>query len=60
MSIIVEDVDIPTSCYRCPAFHYDDEWCGFLSEFIYYSDTKDTGRPEWCPMKPYEEDNNEK
>ena len=52
MSVIIHDLDIPISCAVCPCFRFGR--CAAIKKHKavdgYFSE-----RPEWCPMREYDD-----
>ena len=48
MSILIKDMEIPESCYRCPMANDDFYLCGATEKYL--ENDSEERRPDWCPL----------
>lgn len=54
MSVLIKGMDVPGSCYACPFYDDMTHYCEVKNRNLYKADMP---KPEWCPVIPYEENN---
>ena len=48
MSILIKDMEMPKSCYRCPMANDDFYLCGATEKYL--ENDSEERRPDWCPL----------
>ena len=48
MSVLIKNMEMPESCYRCPMANDDFYLCGATEKYL-ENDSEDR-RPDWCPL----------
>ena len=53
MSILIRDMEMPESCYRCPMANDDFYLCGATEKYL--ENDSEERRPDWCPLTEVKE-----
>ena len=48
MSILIRDMEMPKSCYRCPMANDDFYLCGATEKYL--ENDSEERRPDWCTL----------